>query len=38
MRTRDVAEVVTFLLGPGARGITGAEIPVDGGLGARFAG
>lgn len=35
---RDVAEVVTFLLGPGARGITGAEIPVDGGLGARFAG
>lgn len=35
---QDVAAVVAFLLGPGARGITGAEIPVDGGLGARFAG
>ncbi|UGQ09241.1 SDR family oxidoreductase [Yinghuangia sp. ASG 101] len=34
----DVANVVAFLTGPGARGMTGAEVPVDAGLGIRFAG
>lgn len=29
----DVAEVVLFLAGPGARHLTGVEVPVDGGLG-----
>lgn len=31
----DVADVVTFLVSPGARWITGARIPVDGGLSLR---
>jgi NAD(P)-dependent dehydrogenase (short-subunit alcohol dehydrogenase family) len=34
----DIADVVVFLAGDGARGMTGAEVPVDGGLGIRFAG
>jgi NAD(P)-dependent dehydrogenase (short-subunit alcohol dehydrogenase family) len=31
----DIADVVTFLVSPGARWITGARIPVDGGLSLR---
>lgn len=33
-RPDDIASVVTFLLGDGARYVTGAEIPVDGGMAA----
>lgn len=33
----EIAAVVAFLLGPASSAITGATIPVDGGLGVRFA-